>query len=235
MAGRGRGRGGGNSFKDINERIGLPAGGPAAGEAPVESVLEPPPLFPPLESRPVPLDLGVEGEYLLALKRDFVEYFHDSPSYLQDIVVKADIQRYSDRYQTATLASRTTADLVCDWTHFPKELKDIGSKPRRKRKLKSSKGNAKVPRKAEDIINRLEELEKQEEGSDAEGEVETDGKKVDNNDEIKDADSEAGEEVDEEDLDEEMDDGTDYRNSHFDNGEDYIDEEEDNLDDGPVY
>lgn len=34
--------------------------------------------------------------------------------------------------------------------------------------------------------------------------------------------------------DEEMDDGTDYANNYFDNGEDYEDED-DNLDDGPIY
>jgi DNA-directed RNA polymerase III subunit RPC7 len=32
-----------------------------------------------------------------------------------------------------------------------------------------------------------------------------------------------------------MDEGTDYINSYFDNGENYLDEEDDNLDDGPIY
>lgn len=235
MAGRGRGRGGNNALtREINERMG---GAPSGNDSHVETVFEPPPLFPPLENRPVPLDLGVEGEYLLALKRDFVEYFRDSPSFLQNISVKADIQRYSDRYQTTTLASRTTSDLVQDWSLFPKELKENTNKAvRKKRKLGSSTGKNKILKKSEDITNRLEELEKrEEEGSDAEGEgADADGNKAEK-EENKDADSDAEEEVADEDLDEEMDDGTDYINNYFDNGEDYLDEEDDNLDDGPTY
>ncbi|KAK3920872.1 DNA-directed RNA polymerase III subunit RPC7-like [Frankliniella fusca] len=236
MAGRGRGRGGGSSFnREISERMGM---APGSSETPVESVLEPPPLFPPLENRPVPLELGVEGEYLLALKRDFVGYFRDSPSFIQNVVVKSDnIQRYSDRYQNATLALKTITDVVRDWSHFPNELRGSVQLQKKKRKLKGSTGRAKVPKKSEDITTRLEELEKREEqGSDADGETEgqdTEGAK-DENKENKDADSDA-EEAEEEDVDEEMDDGTDYINSYFDNGEEYLDEEDDNLEDGPVY
>lgn len=40
--------------------------------------------------------------------------------------------------------------------------------------------------------------------------------------------------VDIPDEDEEMDDGTDYANNYFDNGEGYEDED-DNLEDGPIY
>lgn len=32
-----------------------------------------------------------------------------------------------------------------------------------------------------------------------------------------------------------MDDGTDYNQNYFDNGEGYLDDEDDNLDDGPIY
>lgn len=61
MAGRGRGRGGGHSFnREMSDRLGLGGGG-GGGETQIESVLEPPPVFPLLENRPVPLDLGVEG------------------------------------------------------------------------------------------------------------------------------------------------------------------------------
>lgn len=95
------------------------------------------------------------GEYLLALKRDFVEYFHDSPSYLQHTIVKSDIQRFSDRYQTATLASRSISQLVHDWRYLPRELHENGSKHlKRKRPAKTTKPKAKVLKKAEDITDR---------------------------------------------------------------------------------
>lgn len=97
----------------------------------------------------------ISGEYLLALKRDFVEYFRDSPAYIQNIVVKSDIQRYSDRYQTATLVARTPTDLVQNWSLFPKELNENACKPmRKKRKLEAPKGNAKILKGSEDITNR---------------------------------------------------------------------------------
>ena len=35
--------------------------------------------------------------------------------------------------------------------------------------------------------------------------------------------------------DEEMDGGTDYANNYFDNGEEYLDDEDDNLDEGGIY
>lgn len=47
-------------------------------------------------------------------------------------------------------------------------------------------------------------------------------------------DDDETEEVMEFDEDEEMDDGTDYANNYFDNGEAYEDED-DNLEDGPIY
>lgn len=55
-------------------------------------------------------------------------------------------------------------------------------------------------------------------------------------------DDEEGEEKDpeeiegqEEDIDEEMDLGTDYMNNYFDNGETYLDDDDENLEDGPIY
>ena len=83
---------------------------------------------------------------------------------------------------------------------------------------------------------RLEELEKKEEQqSDAEvGGDEVEGKEEE---EEKEGEEEDGvmDEYEEDDPDEEMDEGTDYINSYFDNGESYLDEEDDNLDDGPIY
>lgn len=83
------------------------------------------------------------------------------------------------------------------------------------------------------MIDRLDELEKKEEQqSDTEGGDEEEGKE---DEEEKEDGEEAAVDDMEDDLDEEMDEGTDYINSYFDNGESYLDEEDDNLDDGPIY
>lgn len=66
MGGRGRGRGSSHTFsREINERMGITTGNAPGqnNETQVEAVNEPPPLYPPLENRPVPLDTGVEGLY----------------------------------------------------------------------------------------------------------------------------------------------------------------------------
>ena len=36
-------------------------------------------------------------------------------------------------------------------------------------------------------------------------------------------------------MDEELDGGTDYANNYFDNGEGYLDDDDDNLDEGGIY
>ena len=44
-----------------------------------------------------------------------------------------------------------------------------------------------------------------------------------------------GEDGDEEEMDEEMDEDGDYAKDYFDNGEGYLDEDDDNLDEGGIY
>lgn len=77
--------------------------------------------------------------------------------------------------------------------------------------------------KAANIEDRLKQLE--------EKELNEDDKETGNK---ANSDSEQEMEEDEEVQDDEMDDENDYGNSYFDNGEAY-NEEDDNLDDGPVY
>lgn len=69
-----------------------------AGEALPGPVLQPPPTFPKLERPPAPIVLDPELEYLLTLKRDFVDFVRDSPAFIRPTRPKADIARYSDRY-----------------------------------------------------------------------------------------------------------------------------------------
>jgi len=226
MAGRGRGRGASLSFNV--SQLGF-----APGEKVPGPVLQPPPTYPTPENRPLPLDLGEAGEYLVLIKQNHAAYMREAPSFLEQVVVKRDVERYADRYQAATAKASSAGVGSINETYYPAELRR--RVVRKKRKAQNGGSTPAKISKTVDINGRLEELEQREkagvdvdEGDDdlAEGEeAKEDGEEND----------EDAEDVDEEDMDEEMDDGTDYINSYFDNGEDYGDDEDDNLDDGGTY
>lgn len=165
----------------------------------------------------------------------------------------ADVERYSDRYQLPQVSGNQKESTCFDWTRFPKELRpgkegDTGASAKgsaggNKRKRKAEKGGAALAPK-KDIAKRFAELEQrevqgkdgadEEEGEDAtreKGEEKRKGGEEGGGDE-EGAEGEEGEEEEEE--DEEMDDGTDYISSYFDNGERYLDDDDDG-DDGPTY
>ena len=120
--------------------------------------------------------------------------------------------------------------IIC---RFPEELRP-GALVKKKVK-KVGKGPNLVKRaKNVDIVGKLGELEEKEKKGDGEGSEEEK--------EVEDEDDEDGgkkdppaEEEEAEEPDEEMDDETDYANQFFDNGENYLDEEEDNLDEGGIF
>ena len=154
MAGRGGGRGGrgrGRAAMSFNvEQLGF-----NVGEALPGPVLQPPPVYPIMENRPFPLQGGVEGEYMMALKRDFVEFLRDSPAFVVPAVAKAEIERYSDRYQVA-LANKNHGELKLDWSYFPPELRQQTKVTgKRKKKEATSSKNTKIVKKAVDITTRL--------------------------------------------------------------------------------
>ncbi|XP_045216152.2 DNA-directed RNA polymerase III subunit RPC7-like [Mercenaria mercenaria] len=227
MAGRGRGRGKTVSF-DVQ------ALGFGRGEALPAASLQPPPLFPTQEFKPVPLAHSEDYEYMLALKQEFIATLHKSPYYLKLDDKKRDIERYSDKYQLNQ--QDCTESLSPDWRRLPAELK---VKERKVRKVKSSVKPNFPPRKksatgvgtdANEIVKTLETLEKKEETS---VEMEEGGGEKDEDEEEKEEDAEEleGEEMyDEDDLEEE----TDYAFSYFDNGEGYGDDDGDD-DEGPIY
>ena len=53
----------------------------------------------PLEQKPVPLEAGEEGDYLLALKQEYQGSMKESVYFLKELQRKRDIERYSDKYQ----------------------------------------------------------------------------------------------------------------------------------------
>lgn len=193
------------------------------GEALPPPVLQPPPKYPPLEYKPIPLNLTNETNYLLKLKREFAEFIWESANNVHPPIVKKDIERYSDRYQDL-ITDKSGYETRYDWTRMPAELKPA----QLKRKSQSASAGAKKKQKTVDVESKLKELEQKE--NTQQSDVDEEGKEEE---ETEEKDEEQVEDEEEE-QDEEMDEGTDYLNNYFDNGEGY-DEEEDNLDDGPVY
>ncbi|CAH0694216.1 unnamed protein product [Spodoptera exigua] len=222
MAGRGRGRGGSNLSLTHDQ---LQALGIARGENTPQTVV-PPPLFPKLEAKPLPLTYDAATDYMLIVKDQFIEYLHESPAYVKKPAQTDGVERYSDKYKMLALNAKKDKVLDCVWANMPTELR-----PQAKKLRASAAAGPK--RKLDDaaaIAKRLQTLEKKEIQEGDEAMDATENEEAVNNKEVND-----DEEVEDEHEEEfEIDDGTDYANNYFDNGEDY-DEEDDNLDDGPVY
>ncbi|XP_061715286.1 DNA-directed RNA polymerase III subunit RPC7-like [Cydia pomonella] len=219
MAGRGRGRG--STLSLTHEQ--LQALGIARGENNAPT-LAPPPLFPKLEAKPLPLACDAATDYMLIVKDQFIGFLHDSPAYVKPKTRTDDVERYSDKYKLLAMDAKQGKVLDCVWNNMPTELRPQARRVRastRKRRLDDPS----------EINKRFQTLEKKETLEENDEQMETNEgedtvKKVEAND---DEDLE-----DEQEPEDELDDGTDYANNYFDNGEDY-DEEDDNLDDGPVY
>lgn len=116
--GRGRGGGGGGFSNSLNMEPFAHGKGP----------IQPPPIYPPLLYRPLPLECTDTDEYLLALKGDLLDYLKESPAFFQPIIVKDDIQRYSDRYQTAAHSQKRLSEAPFEWSRFPQELLPLTKK-----------------------------------------------------------------------------------------------------------
>lgn len=97
--------------------------------------------------------------------------------------------------------------------NLKKKLKTKPVVPNKKRKLLKMEN---VEKELE-ILEQKENLHEDEEGSDKAG--------SDSDEDIQNGEVE----------DPELDDETDYHNNYFDNGENYFAEEDDALDDGPIY
>jgi len=225
MAGRGRGRG--SQFSAIQDSLGI-------GRERVEnqSLNDPPPIYPPLSNRPhLPLK-GQEHEYMLAVMKDFVNQMRDSQFALQKPNVKTienkgiQIGRLNDKVENMTQKPLTGID----WKRYPKELAPRSSKAQKRSKVQP-KLKAKKSIKTEDLLKKLEEAEK----TDTVNEKDEDDKSEEEDNEEKDEEKDEDNEEEDMIIDEEMDDGTDYANNYFDNGEEYLDADEDNLDEGGIY
>ncbi|XP_067667282.1 DNA-directed RNA polymerase III subunit RPC7-like [Haliotis asinina] len=216
MAGRGRGRGRGMSFN-------IEALGFGRGETLPGAVQQPPPLFPPVNYKAVPLATGEDYDYMQALKQEFRGASRKSPFFLDLMEKKKDIERYSDKYQLGQ--QDNFSGWIPDWRRLPGELKIKTKRPHSGRtSVKPNLKKAKVKMSEVDIDKTLEKLEKL-------PDAEEDNKEENERQKEEDREEEDAEELYEE---EELEEETDYNLNYFDNGEGYGDDDDD-VDEGPIY
>ncbi|XP_073714272.1 RNA polymerase III subunit GL a isoform X2 [Misgurnus anguillicaudatus] len=215
MAGRGRGR---NQFTFNVDSLGF-----GRGESLPTSTHTPSPLFPPMQFRPVPLHTGEEVEYMLALKQELRASSKNLPFHIRAAKAKKDVARYSDKYQKGE-PKNNTIEWNPDWSRMPKEL---CIKVRKPLKTSATPQLKQKPKKAvgkEEVLKKLETLEKKEQEQHSEEEEEEEKKKK------KEENEEDEPDVDEDYEEEELEDETDYIMSYFDNGEEFGGDSDDNMD-----
>ncbi|XP_041792967.1 DNA-directed RNA polymerase III subunit RPC7 [Chelmon rostratus] len=214
MAGRGRGVA---AFTFSVEALGI-----GRGSMP-EARVGPSPLFPNTEFKPVPLKAGEDEDYMLALKQELRGSMQRLPHNIRPHSNKADVEKYTERYLKKS--QMEDEEWTPDWNLFPKELmpqvKKRRAKPGTKKKTVISRKHT------EDMMTKLDELEKKDDGNLEKSDDET-KKKTGNEDDEEEIEAE---EYDEEDIEEE----NDYIESYFDNGEDFAADSDDNMDGEATY
>ncbi|XP_065263005.1 DNA-directed RNA polymerase III subunit RPC7 [Emys orbicularis] len=214
MAGSGKGRGRA-AFTFNMEAIGF-----AKGETLPEVAFKPPPLFPPTDFKPVPLKMGEEEDYMLALKQEFRASMKKMPYFMRKEDENQGIEKYSKKYLQMR---KESMEWTPDWRRLPREMK-----PRKKTKKaggKTKKAKVATPKSNVDVLKKIEELEKKgdEEKSDEEKEKEKD---KEGGEEEEEAAANEQEEYDEEEHEEE----NDYIASYFEDGDDFGAGSDDNMD-----
>ncbi|KAJ8006186.1 hypothetical protein DPEC_G00125620 [Dallia pectoralis] len=210
MAG-GRGRGIA-AFSFNVESLGLNRGNMPQSQA------GPQKLYPDVEYKPVPLKVGEDEDYMLALKQEMRGTMRRLPHHIKPLAEKGDVERYKERYQRAALLGN---EWTPDWQRFPKELMP------QKKKLKIKPGGMKKKpikisstEKAE-VLSKLDDLEKNDNvKSDEEKEEKKTKEEGEEEEEVE------GEELDEEEQEEE----NDYIASYFEDGDDFDAGSDENMD-----
>lgn len=258
--GRGRGRGKGVSFTGSLEAIGL-----APGESAPPPILQPPPLFPVLNRRPLPLDISEVSGYLVAIKQELNIYMSQSLYHLQATSFDSvPVQKYSDKSKvnggTKGRGGRDGIGWDIDWNFFPKELR-LGVKlknkkkkqtlslpkmattgKKRKRGVKDVASNGKGDESAGDSDDELKAVKSRksrkvtfEEHGDDKGKLEKKLERLEKMEQLSGESEHSGEDTAEEIYEEEEEERTDYNLTYFDNGEEFDGRDDDALEDGPVY
>lgn len=201
------------------------------GDALPQAILAPPPTFPPLLTQPLPLTSDDVTSHVLTVRQQLLHWWNNSPFFVQQSETKADrVARYSDRHANKPGSKPVAVNIYDNFKVLPSELRvDVPLSAKRTRKHSRSHGekNAKLSTPSDklvvDKLNTLEECEKvQKKQSEAVEDNEEEDETARNTDEDSDGDDE-------------MDCGNDYVNDYFDNGESYLDAEDDALEEGPVF
>ncbi|KAM8886068.1 DNA-directed RNA polymerase III subunit RPC7 isoform 2-T2 [Spinachia spinachia] len=221
MAGKGRGIG---AFSFNVEALGI-----GRGSMP-ESRVGPNPLFPNTDFKAVPLKAGEDEDYMLALKQEMRGTMQRLPHNIKPLSNKSEVERYTERYLKQRLLEDN--DWSPEWSLLPKELmpqkKKTCTKPAKfPNPATSKKKSVKISGKdAVDMLNKLDNLAKKDEGNTEKSDDETE-KKTGNEEEEEDIE----EDIEEEDVEEE----NDYIDSYFDNGEDFAPDSDENMDGEATY
>ncbi|KAG5673735.1 hypothetical protein PVAND_003755 [Polypedilum vanderplanki] len=182
------------------------------------------PLFPLLQNKPIEIEKNNKAmDYKVLFKEDFrsrLFEIHNTASSAKkgtemdnySLQIAAALEKEHKKNLKFTIA-RKMMPAELNYQSNPKKRKDIAPA------LKSSK------KRIIDVEKRLEVLEKKEAN---EKEEDEESEKPNN-----DSDAEAENQEDIEDP--ELDDETDYHNNYFDNGDNFYADEDDALDDGPIY
>ncbi|XP_075160869.1 RNA polymerase III subunit G [Haematobia irritans] len=217
MAGRGRGVKTGSLTQEQLQTLGC------VGKDMPQVAQAPPPTFPPLMSKPVSLETTASQNYQILWKEDFLTHMRDSAYFLQPsgkTITARNPLRFRNKGLNTTDCTKMKPKIEFNWSLMPAELQMANKKRRFISKASDESKKAKTGN-IEDKLKILEEKERTEDDT----EVANKG----NSDSEQELEEEMGE-----DVDDEMDDENDYGNAYFDNGEAY-NEEDDNLDDGPIY
>ncbi|KAH8398773.1 hypothetical protein KR222_003124 [Zaprionus bogoriensis] len=217
MAGRGRGGKTGSLTAEQMQALGC------VGKDMPQVQSAPPPTFPPVLNKPITLEATAAQNYQLLWKEDFLNRIRDSPYYIiaaSQEKLKTDVKDWREK---ALEGLKHKVQPEFNYKAMPRELNTTS----RKRAATDIKPKLLAKKTKTNIEDRLKQLEQKELKSGGDNE----------HDDVKqESDSEREDEQEDPDaaLDDEMDEENDYANDYFDNGEAY-NEEEDNLDDGPVY
>ncbi|CAG2161929.1 unnamed protein product [Oppiella nova] len=207
------GRSGAKKRGDNTLTFSLESIGLTRGDALPPPTLVPPLNYPSIDAKALALHDNDVDNYLLTLKQELRQSLTTSKYYISAPKERPHIERYSDKYEN--IANETPIndnDIQIDSRIFATELLPKRPKSKTKTQTKSTK----------DLDQRLDKLiedEKEDKSDDQKSEDEADNA----------SDAEKVEDV------EDIEEGTDYTFSYFDNGEDYLDESDDNMDEGPTY
>ncbi|XP_069820753.1 DNA-directed RNA polymerase III subunit RPC7 isoform X2 [Dendropsophus ebraccatus] len=208
MAGKGRGRGANFTFD-------LQAIGFSRGDSLPETQAQPKPVYPNVEYKPASLLEGEDQSYLMALKQELRGNMKNLPYYMGGEMQKTSIDKYSAKYVQEQEKKRTDV-WTPDWQLLPREMKAVKKKIK---KAGEKKAKAAKPGSGEDVLKKIEELEKK--GDDEKSDEENEEKKKGQDDEEEEAEVEVEEEENEEE--------NDYIASYFEDGDDFGNSD-DNMD-----